>query len=224
MIDLQLDDKQIQLLKSSAKALTPKGPAIADRLYSIIFREHPELRYMFSPSIVPKNDDLDEDNPTLWSKAMAHIFFNFVSQISDIHKYERDMERISFKHVSREVKPEYYAIMGDTLIEAIEYVVGKGNEEVLGYWRHAYDVMTSKFIDREVVIRKELRETPGKWEGFRKFVVANRKEEHIDDFLSDVNSDEDEPEAEPLPNGCHKKFYFYLEPVDGNKQMPEYVA
>jgi nitric oxide dioxygenase len=226
MVHHTLNEHEEAVLKKSAHDLMSKGPAITSHMFDHFFTEHPDMKPYFASCFLHKTMDENHDRPTsLLSKAMAHIFFSFVAHIHDIDKFDKDMERISYKHVSRGIKPEFYPYLGDSLVEALEDVLGEHNTDLLNSWRHAYDVMAEIFIEDEERIRKDLRENPLTWEDYRKFKVAEIKEEEIEDVLSEVDTDLDEDEKamiheEDEEEGYHKKIHFYLEPVDGNPHMP----
>mmetsp|Transcript_7530 Transcript_7530/g.13334 ORF Transcript_7530/g.13334 Transcript_7530/m.13334 type:complete len:306 (-) Transcript_7530:140-1057(-) len=228
MVHHTLNAEEEATLKKSAHDLMSKGPVILSHMYDHFFKENPEMKPYFSACFIHKTMDENHDKPTsLLSRAMAHILFNFVAHIHDIDKFDKDMERISYKHVSRDVKPEFYKIMGDSLEEALEDVLGKDNQNLLKSWRHAFDVMSEIFIEDENRIRKELKENPKTWEGFRKFKVVEIREEKIEDVLSEVDSEISEDEKamihqEDLDEGYHEKFHFYLEPIEGNPHMPDH--
>eukprot|EP00183_Erythrolobus_madagascarensis_P000188 CAMPEP_0185847846 /NCGR_PEP_ID=MMETSP1354-20130828/2951_1 /TAXON_ID=708628 /ORGANISM="Erythrolobus madagascarensis, Strain CCMP3276" /LENGTH=668 /DNA_ID=CAMNT_0028548177 /DNA_START=45 /DNA_END=2051 /DNA_ORIENTATION=- len=110
---------------------------------------------------------------------------------------DKSFERICQKHVSRNVRPSYYAYIREGLKQGItealisecekkrnknskeETVKEEEREEVemvVGAWMKAYDMLAKRFVEKEKVIRKESAARAGGWRGFRKFKVVSVSE------------------------------------------------
>ncbi|KAA8499448.1 Flavohemoprotein [Porphyridium purpureum] len=209
--ELAMSPAEIQALHESAKMLQGRGPEVATKLYDYFFEAHPELKFYFSTCFLGKKSGEDgKTQVTLMAKVMAHILFQLCINIDDLGKFSSDCERVSAKHVSRGIKPEFYPYFGDALIKGLKDVMGD-DTEVLTVWRKAYDHITAVFAESEKRLTAEMRDQPGGWEGFRKFKVAEAKEEQDSRTVTSDEGDDEELEM---------KTVFYLEPVDGNKTLP----
>jgi len=215
MASLDMTPGEVKLLQESAAVLQGRGPEVATKMYDNFFSAHPELKYYFSTCFLGKKaSDDGKVETTLMAKVMAHILFQFCINIKDLDKFKDDCERVSAKHVSRGIKPEFYPYLGDALIEALKDTIGANLVDgVLEAWRKAFDHIAALFVETEKRISAEVRNQPGGWEGFRKFKVVSVKEEC--DSMSQ-HSDEDDFDEDD------KKTVYTLEPVDGNKTLPEH--
>mmetsp|Transcript_18775 Transcript_18775/g.18886 ORF Transcript_18775/g.18886 Transcript_18775/m.18886 type:complete len:291 (-) Transcript_18775:69-941(-) len=214
MATLNMTPAEIELMQKSANVLQGRGPVVATKMYDHFFSTHPELVVYFSASFMGKKAEEDgKSETTLMAKVMAHILFQFCIHIDDLDKFKEDCKRVSAKHVSRGIKPEFYPYLGDALILALKEVIGsEATEESLIAWRKAYDHIASIFVETEKELTAEVRNQPGGWEGFRKFKVVSKEEETVANSMTTDSDDElDENEV---------KTVFTLEPVDGNKTLP----
>lgn len=84
------------------------------------------------------------------------------------------VEKIAQKHVSLNIKPEHYPIVGENLLAAIDELLSPG-QEVLDAWGRAYGVLADIFINRENAIYHENAEKSGGWEGLREFRVTKKQ-------------------------------------------------
>ena len=211
MKTLDMSKGELSLLHESANMLQGRGPEVATKLYDHFFVAHPELKFYFSTCFLGKKaGDDGKTQVTLMAKVMAHILFQFCIHIEDLGKFASDCERVSAKHVSRGIKPEFYPYFGDALILALKEVIGD-KPELLAAWRKAYDHIASIFIEKEKKLTAEMRDQEGGWEGFRKFKIAEVKEEQ--DARTATSDDDEDEEFET-------KTVYYLEPKDGNKKLP----
>uniref|UniRef100_A0A6T6LXB8 nitric oxide dioxygenase n=1 Tax=Timspurckia oligopyrenoides TaxID=708627 RepID=A0A6T6LXB8_9RHOD len=215
MASLDMSPAEIQLLKASAKTLQRRGPEIATRMYENLFTAVPDVKVFFSTAFLEKQVDEDgKTQTTLMGKIMAHILFQFCMNIENLDRFKDDCERVSAKHVSRGIKPEFYPFYGDALILALKQVMGdEATDQTLAAWRKAYDRIASMFIATEKRMTAEVRDQIGGWEGFRTFRVAERVEEADVTSLATDDSDDEYEETET-------RTVFTLEPVDGNKTLP----
>uniref|UniRef100_A0A7S0ZD16 nitric oxide dioxygenase n=1 Tax=Timspurckia oligopyrenoides TaxID=708627 RepID=A0A7S0ZD16_9RHOD len=214
MAKLNMTPTEIELMQKSANMLQGRGPEVATKMYDNFFSKHPEMKFYFSTCFLGKKADEDgKTQTTLMAKVMAHILFQFCIHIDDLDKFKEDCERVSAKHVSRGIKPEFYPFLGEALILALKEVIGsEASDDVLSAWRKAYDHIASLFIETEKKLSAEVRDQPGGWEGFRKFTIVDRVEEADANSMTTDSDDElDETET---------KSVFTLEPVDGNKTLP----
>eukprot|EP00186_Timspurckia_oligopyrenoides_P003426 CAMPEP_0182443422 /NCGR_PEP_ID=MMETSP1172-20130603/2156_1 /TAXON_ID=708627 /ORGANISM="Timspurckia oligopyrenoides, Strain CCMP3278" /LENGTH=285 /DNA_ID=CAMNT_0024638695 /DNA_START=301 /DNA_END=1158 /DNA_ORIENTATION=- len=205
---------EIELMQTSANMLHGRGPEVATKMYDNFFSAHPELKVYFSTCFLGKQvADDGKTKTTLMGKVMAHILFQFCINIENLDKFKEDCERVSAKHVSRGIKPEFYPYLGDALILALKEVIGsEASEDVLVAWRKAYDHIASFFIETEKKLTAEVKDQPGGWEGFRKFKIVERVEEaDASSFTTDSDDEFEETELRTI---------FKLEPVDGNKTLP----
>jgi nitric oxide dioxygenase len=100
--------------------------------------------------------------------------------------------RITHKHASLSVSPEQYPIVGQHLLAAIKEELGAAaTDEIIAAWREAYQVLADILIQEESRLYREAAAKPGGWNGWRDFIVREKR-----------------PESEVITS-------FVLEPEDG---------
>lgn len=171
--------EHINIVKSTAPIVKEHGKTITAAFYHNMLQAHPELKNYFS---------LRNQQTGAQQAALANAVFAAASYIDDLPQIRAAVERIAHKHVSLFVKPEQYAVVGEFLVGAFAEVLGDAlTPEIKEAWIAAYGQLAQVFIDRE----KQLYETAGEWQTWRKFRIAKK-----------------EAESEGLIS-------FYLEPSDG---------
>ena len=85
------------------------------------------------------------------------------------------VERIAAKHVSLEILPEHYPIVGQHLLSAIAEVLGDAaTPDILSAWGAAYGQLADIMIGREAALKEAAAEQPGGWAAFKPFRVARK--------------------------------------------------
>ena len=128
-----LDQKVIDIVKSTVPALKEHGLDITKTFYGLMFKNNPEVKPLFS-----------EDKQKSGEQAKA------------LEKIMPVVTKIGQVHVDSKVKPEHYPVIGKNLLLAIKEVLGDAaTDEVLEAWGKAYEVIAEIFID----VEKKLYET-----------------------------------------------------------------
>lgn len=181
--------EQIAIVKSTAPVLKEHGNTITTVFYNNLLAAQPALKKIFS---------LTSQTTGRQPRALAGAVLAYASYIDDLPKLRTAIERIAHKHVSLQVSPPQYEVVGQFLIEAIGQVLGDAaTPEIVDAWTNAYGVLAGVFIGREAQMYEANKAE--NWVGWRKFRIA-RKVAESDCITS-----------------------FYLEPVDGVKPLPAYL-
>ncbi|KAK0611418.1 globin-like protein [Immersiella caudata] len=179
---------QIAIVKATVPVLKEHGETITKVFYHNLIGENPVLRNVFSKT---SQDTLRQP------RALANAVLAYATYIDDLPKLAAAVERIAHKHVSLQVSPEQYDIVGQYLIQAIGQVLGDAaTPPIVDAWTAAYGALAAVFIGREGQMYKA--NAADGWVGWRKFRVARRVAES-----SLVTS-------------------FYLTPTDGNS-LPKFL-
>lgn len=94
------------------------------------------------------------------------------------------MKRIAEKHVSTNVKPEHYPIVGKYLIGALKEVLGEAaTPEFVQAWTEAFQFLANIFIEEEKKLMDSRAEIGGGWRDYREFVI-DRKEIEAENIIS----------------------------------------
>lgn len=179
-----LSDQTIAIVKSTAPILQEHGETLTKHFYKRMFSHNPEVAPYFNPA---------NQAAGLQQKALAGAICAYAANIDNLEVLGGAVELIAQKHVSLQIKPEHYPIVGENLLSSIREVLGEGaTDEVIKAWGEAYGFLAEIMIGREKQIYSDHQQMPGGWEGFKSFKVT-RKEKESDVITS-----------------------FYLEPADGS--------
>ena len=184
-----LSDQTIAIVKSTAPVLQENGETLTRHFYKRMFSHNPEVAHYFNPA---------NQAAGLQQKALAGAICAYAANIDNLEVLGGAVELIAQKHVSLQIKPEHYPIVGENLLASISEVLGEGaTEEVIDAWGEAYSFLADIMIGREKQIYNDHSQMPGGWEGFKSFKVSKKERE------SDVITS------------------FYLVPADGN-ELPKF--
>lgn len=186
-----LSDQTIAIVKSTAPVLQEHGETLTKHFYKRMFSHNPEVAPYFNPA---------NQAAGLQQRALAGAICAYAANIDNLEVLGGAVELIAQKHVSLQIKPEHYPIVGENLLASIREVLGAGaTEEVIGAWGEAYGFLADIMIGRERQIYNEHRQMPGGWEGFKSFKVSKKEKESdvITSFYLVPADDSELPEFKP---------------------------
>ncbi|UUZ68896.1 NO-inducible flavohemoprotein [Polaromonas sp. P2-4] len=178
-----LTTQQRAIVKSTVPLLESGGEALTTHFYKIMLSEHPEVRPFSTRRTRPM-----ATNPR-WPTGVLM----YARHIDQLEKLGGLVAQIINKHVSLQIEPAHYPIVGSCLLRAIREVLGAeiATDEVLAAWGAAYQQLADILIGAEEKIYADTAAAPGGWRSARAFRVARKVAES-----SEITS-------------------FYLEPQDG---------
>lgn len=179
-----LTPEQRAIIKSTVPLLETGGEALTTHFYKIMLSEHPEVRPFFNQA-----HQANGDQP----RALANGVLMYARHIDQLEKLGGLVAQIINKHVSLQIQPEHYPIVGGCLLRAIREVLGAeiATDAVIAAWGVAYQQLADILIGAEEKIYADTAAAPGGWRGARAFRVARKDAESLE-----ITS-------------------FYLEPQDG---------
>lgn len=182
-----LTPSQIQIVKATVPALEQHGETITRHFYQAMFAAHPELLNIFNPA----NQQTGRQARSLAASVLA-----YAAHIDQPGLLGGMVGRIAHKHVSLDVLPEHYPIVGEHLLKAIAAVLGDAaTPEIMDAWAAAYGQLADLMISVEKDMYDQGAAQPGGWRGFKPFRVAQKREES-----SVITSFTLEPvDGQPLP-------------------------
>lgn len=161
-----LNEKTIEIIKSTVPVLEIHGTEITTRFYKTLFEKHPELLNIFNHANQREGKQ---------QTALANTVYAAAVHIDKLGAIIPVVKQIAQKHRALGVMPEHYPIVGETLLQAIKDVLGDAaTDEILDAWGEAYGVIADAFIGIEQDMYREAKEQAGGWEGFRNFVVTKK--------------------------------------------------
>ncbi|MBS0453078.1 MAG: NO-inducible flavohemoprotein [Proteobacteria bacterium] len=179
-----LTESQRAIVKATVPLLETGGEALTTHFYKIMLGEYPQVRPLFNQAHQASGEQ---------PRALANSVLMYAKNIDRLEGLGNLPAQIINKHVSLQVLPEHYPIVGTCLLRAIREVLGAeiATDEVLAAWGAAYQQLADILIGAEEQAYRASEEQTGGWRGARSFRVARKTAES-----SEITS-------------------FYLEPVDG---------
>lgn len=167
---MPLTDAQITIIKATVPILQTGGEALTTHFYKIMFRDHPEVQVLFN-----QTHQASGDQP----RALANSVLCYARNIDALENIGTVAGQIINKHVSLQILPEHYPIVGKCLLQAIREVLGAetATDAVIDAWAAAYGQLADVLIAEEAKVYKSLEEATGGWAGARAFTVAKKVKE-----------------------------------------------
>lgn len=142
-----LDQKTIELVKSTVPALKQHGTTVTQTFYKNMFEQNPEVKPMFN---------MAKQASGAQPKALAMAVLAAAQNIDNLGALAPVVKKIADVHCDCLVKEEHYPIVGKHLLVAIKEVLGDAaTDEVIEAWRKAYSVIARVFIDAEKEVYKQ---------------------------------------------------------------------
>ncbi|QIZ07892.1 NO-inducible flavohemoprotein [Priestia megaterium] len=161
-----LDQKTIEIIKSTVPVLEKHGEKITTRFYQLMFGNHPELLNIFNHANQKQGRQ---------QKALAGTVYAAAMYIDNLEAILPVVKQIAQKHRSLGIMPEHYPIVGKHLLLAIKDVLGNAaTDEIIDAWAQAYNVIADVFISVEAELYDETENQHGGWKGFRNFIVDRK--------------------------------------------------
>ena len=186
-----LSTQQIEFIKATVPVLRESGVALTDYFYKRMLNNHPELKETFN---------MGHQRSGGQAKALAGAVLAYAENIENLAVLGDAVNVIVAKHVSLNIQPDQYAIVGENLLHSISEVLGVPmDSDLIAAWAAAYGQLADILIGAEQQRYAEQAATQGGWNGWREFKVV-RKESESSVIAS-----------------------FYLQAVDGG-DLPDYQA
>lgn len=183
-----LTDAQRAIVKSTVPLLEGGGEALTTHFYRIMLGEYSEVRALFNQAHQASGNQ---------PRALANSLLMYARHIDRLEGLGNLPAQIIAKHVSLQILPHHYPIVGSCLLRAIREVLGAeiATDEVLAAWGAAYQQLADILIAAEEQVYAANEAAVGGWRGVRAFRVERKEAES-----SEITS-------------------FYLVPVDGGPVM-----
>lgn len=183
-----LTSAQTEIVKATVPVLQAHGEAITATFYRNLFAAHPELYNIFNPANQHNGGQ---------QRSLASAILAYAQHIESPQVLGQMLERIESKHVSLEVRPEHYPIVGNFLLGAIKETLGDAaTPDILDAWAVAYGRLAGIMIGHEKVRYDSGASQPNGWRGFKPFRIERKV-----------------PESAVMTS-------FYLAPADGSPLPP----
>lgn len=156
--------QHIELVKSTVPVLRENGVALTTYFYQRMLNNHPELNNVFN---------LDHQSTGRQPRALAAAVLAYAEHIENPSVLAKAIEHITTKHVSLDIRPEQYAIVGENLLHSISEVLDVPMDaELIAAWKAAYFQLADILIGVEKQKYENLAAQNGGWAGWREFKIT----------------------------------------------------
>lgn len=186
-----LSAEHLDAVKATVPLLETGGEDLTRHFYRILLDENPQVRPLFNQAHQASGEQ---------QRALANGILMYAKHIDRLEALGPLVGQIINKHVSLQVQPEHYPLVGASLLRAIREVLGTevATDAVIEAWGAAYGQLADLLIQAEERIYTTIESAAGGWRGSRSFRVIRKR-----------------PESEEIVS-------FYLRPVDGGA-VPDFM-
>ena len=155
------------IITATIALLETGGEALTRHFYQTMFRDYPEVKPLFNQANQHEGHQ---------QRALANAVLMYAKNIEKLENLGPLVSTIINKHVSLQIQPQHYPIVGASLLKAIREVLGEeiATDAVIEAWAAAYGQLAEILIGAEENIYKENEQAPGGWRGARAFKVASK--------------------------------------------------
>ncbi|WP_043531397.1 NO-inducible flavohemoprotein [Litchfieldella xinjiangensis] len=164
-----LTKDQEQLIDATAPLVAEHLDAITQRFYPLMFDRYPEVAPLFNAAHQESGSQ---------PRALAGAVLAYVQLRRDPLRARELLATVVSKHVSLNIQPDQYPIVGECLMAAIGEELGEAvTPEIAAAWTALYEELAGLLIDLEAVRYREFTRREGGWEGTRDFRIAEIRQE-----------------------------------------------
>ena len=156
--------QHIELVKATVPVLRENGVALTRYFYQRMLNNHPELKNTFN---------LEHQDNERQPRALAAAVLAYAEHIENPSLLAKALEHITTKHVSLDIQPEQYAIVGENLLHSISEVLDVAmDSDLIAAWQAAYMQLADLMISMEKNKYQTLASQHGGWTGWRAFKIS----------------------------------------------------
>ena len=164
-----LEPNHVAIVKATAPVVAQHAERITSVFYPLMFERYPNVRSLFNQA---------HQHGGSQPRALADAIVAYASTIDRLDVLGSAVERIVQKHVSLNIKPADYEIVGECLLEAIGRVLGSAiTPDVAAAWTAAYWQLAHLLIAAEEKEYRRKADLPGGWRDTRRLRVVKRQRE-----------------------------------------------
>jgi nitric oxide dioxygenase len=162
-----LTEQQRAIVKATVPLLETGGEALTTHFYKTMLSEYPEVRPLFNQAHQASGAQ---------PRALAAGVLAYAKHIDNLAPLGGLVGQVVNKHVSLQVLPEHYPIVGTCLLRAIREVLGAeiATDEVIEAWGAAYGQLADLLIGAEEQTYHAIEASKGGWRGARAFRVVRK--------------------------------------------------
>ncbi|HEX9150754.1 MAG TPA: NO-inducible flavohemoprotein [Flavobacterium sp.] len=207
-----MNTSQKELIKATVPILKSNGKDLITYFYQRMLKNNPELKNIFN--IANQASGKQQD-------ALSGAVLAYAENIENPAVLINTLKSIGNKHVSLNIAPEQYDIVGNHLIASIKEVLGDlATTELIDAWTCAYNELAQIMIGIEAEMYQKTNNKKGGWKGWRPFVISQivKESEEINSFYL---KPEDHKEIADFHPGQYISISTFI-PELGHKQPRQY--
>ncbi|WP_348811104.1 NO-inducible flavohemoprotein [Flavobacterium maritimum] len=207
-----MNANQKELIKATVPILKSNGNDLISYFYQRMLTNNPELKNIFNMANQASGKQQD---------ALSGAVLAYAENIENPTVLINTLKSIGNKHVSLNIAPEQYDIVGNHLIGSIKEVLGDlATAELIETWTCAYNELAQIMIGIEAEMYQKTTTKKGGWKGWRTFVIAKivKESEEINSFYL---KPEDNKEIADFYPGQYISVSTFI-PELGHKQPRQY--
>lgn len=166
------------IVTATVPLLETGGEALTRHFYLNLFRDYPEVLPFFNQA--NQRDGAQQ-------RALAGAVLAYARNIERLETLGPLVATIVNKHVSLQIQPRHYPLVGAALLQAIREVLGAeiATDAVIEAWGAAYGQLADVLGGAERAIYQAQLAASGGWNGARRFVVRRKtvESEEITSFV-----------------------------------------
>ncbi|WP_221391519.1 NO-inducible flavohemoprotein [Dyadobacter sp. NIV53] len=157
---------QKNLIKATVPILKENGVLLTDYFYKRMFKGNPELKNVFN---------MANQQNSRQQTALAMAILAYAENIENPAVLMPAVDGISQKHVSLDIRPEHYIIVGKHLLASISEVLGEAaTPDILDAWEVAYNQLASIMSGHESHLYGKQVQKKGGWSGWKPFIIKEK--------------------------------------------------
>ncbi|MBF9254136.1 NO-inducible flavohemoprotein [Pontibacter sp. 172403-2] len=161
--------EQKELIKATVPVLREHGVTLTTHFYSRMFQHNPELKNVFN---------MGNQGSGKQQLSLAMAVLAYAENIEDPSVLVQAVTKIGHKHISLDIRPEHYAIVGKHLLASISEVLGESaTPELISAWGIAYQQLADLMTGLEKNLYSDAVAKEGGWTGWRPFIVKQKIKE-----------------------------------------------
>ncbi|WP_193074046.1 NO-inducible flavohemoprotein [Pseudomonas sp. FME51] len=164
-----LSQNSKDIIAATLPAVREHAGTITTVFYPLMFERYPAVKAYFNEA---------HQRQGTQPQALANAVVAYAGNLDRLELLGDAVSLIVQKHVSLNIQPEHYPIVGECLLAAIKEVLGDAaSEEVLAAWGEAYGQLADILIGAEEERYRQNEQKTGGWRGERRFVVQRKEVE-----------------------------------------------
>ena len=155
------------IITATVPILEQGGEALTRHFYLSLFRDYPHVTPLFNQA---NQQDGNQQ------RALANAVLMYAKNIEKLENLGSLVSTIVNKHVSLQIQPEHYPVVGASLLKAIREVLGEeiATDAVIEAWGAAYGQLADILIGAEENAYQQNEQADGGWRGARAFKVSTK--------------------------------------------------